>query len=120
MKVIQVMTRIFIEPELLPTTIEFYENLFGEECNLRFKYKEYNLELAGVGSVLLIAGPAEVIEDFKKTSLTILVDSLEEFQEYLLGEGSRVIDEIKSVPTGRNMRIQHPDGTVVEYVEFGT
>lgn len=118
MKVIRVMTRIFLEPELLTETISFYENLFGEKCDVRFKYEEYKLELAGIGSVLLISGPDEVLEEFKNTSLTILVDSLKEFRDHLMAEGAEVIDEIKSVPTGCNMRIQHPDGTVVEYVEF--
>lgn len=70
MKVIKVMTRIFLEPELLTETISFYENLFGEKCDVRFNYEEYKLELAGIGSVLLISGPAEVLEEFKNTSLT--------------------------------------------------
>jgi predicted enzyme related to lactoylglutathione lyase len=120
MKVIKVMTRIFLEPELLRDTISFYENLFGEKCDVRFSYDEYNLELAEIGSVLLISGPDEILEKFKNTSLTILVDSLNEFRDHLTAEGAEVIDEIKSVPTGFNMRIRHPDGTVVEYVEFKT
>jgi len=120
MKVIRVMTRIFLEPELLTETISFYENLFGEKCDVRFRYDEYKLELAGIGSVILISGPDEVLEEFKNTSLTILVDSLKEFKDHLMAEGAEVIDEIKSVPTGSNMRIRHPEGTVVEYVEFKT
>jgi hypothetical protein len=36
--------------------LAFYEGLFGEPCNLRFQYKERDLELAAVGPVCLIAG----------------------------------------------------------------
>ena len=31
--------------------------------------------------------------------------------------GAAIVEPPKPVPTGSNMRVRHPDGTLVEYVE---
>lgn len=52
-----------------------------------------------------------------QTQITFLVDSIDDFRNWLLGAGAVVLEEPKKVPTGRNMRVRHPDGTIIEYVE---
>ena len=54
---------------------------------------------------------------FRQTQATFLVDSIEDFKSWLLGTGAVILEEPKKVPTGRNMRVRHPDGTIIEYVE---
>ncbi|GAK58937.1 hypothetical protein U27_05912 [Candidatus Vecturithrix granuli] len=87
---------------------------------MRFKYPEKELELASVGSFLLIAGSADHLQPFKDTKLTFLVDSIDEFMEFFAKHGSIILEYPKSVPTGKNMLVKHPDGLVVEYVEHKT
>jgi len=98
-------------------SLHFYENIFGEKCRLRFKYADAGLELANVGSILLIAGSDEALFPFKTTQATFLVDSLNDFKDKLVQYRAVILEEPKKVPTGANMRVKHPDGTVIEYVE---
>jgi predicted enzyme related to lactoylglutathione lyase len=103
MQIIKVLTRVYLSPIDLDEAIAFYENLFTEK---------------GVGSILLIAGSAEALSSFKSTHATFLVDSLNDFREALIQEGAVILAEPNKVPTGVNMRAMHPDGTIIEYVEF--
>ena len=111
----QVLTRIYVND--INSAIEFYEGLFNEKCNLRFVYKEVNLELAQVGSVLILGGSEKSLESFRDTRITILVDSVTEFKKYLLEHGATIIKDCKEVPTGINMTVKHNDGIIAEYVE---
>jgi hypothetical protein len=120
MKINEVFTRIFLSPSELDKTIHFYEDLFGQKCDVRFNYPEKGLELASVASCLLIAGSDDHLGPFRETKVTYLVDSLDDFKEFLLGRGATLLEEPKSIPTGKNMRVKHPDGLVVEYVELET
>lgn len=117
MKLLAVLTRVYLRPESLDPTIEFYEGLFGETCRLRFSYSAVRLELAQVGSILLIVGSEEDLEPFRTTHLTFLVDNLSAFRLHLEQYGAKVLSQPKDVPTGRNMCVRHSDGLVVEYVE---
>jgi len=117
MKILRTFTRVFVNSVKLKSTIEFYEHLFNVACDLRFKYSEKSLELASVGNVLIIAGADEVLKPFKNTQATFLVDSLSEFREWLPKSGAIILEESRQVPTGFNMRVQHSDGIIVEYVE---
>ena len=117
MKVLNVITRVYLQPNSLEPTIAFYEGLFCETCRLRFPYPAMRLELAQVGCVLLIAGSPEDLEPFRATRSTFLVDSVDAFRLHLVQSGAQILSPPKDVPTGRNMRVRHPDGLVVEYVE---
>ncbi|WP_341528560.1 VOC family protein [Nostoc sp. UHCC 0302] len=119
MQILKVLTRVYLNPTDLDDAIAFYENLFKESCWLLFQYSETDLELAGVGSILLIAGSAEALSPFKSTQATFLVDSLHDFREALTEQGAVILAEPNKVPTGANMRARHPDGTIIEYIEFG-
>ncbi|NUW46462.1 hypothetical protein [Nonomuraea rhodomycinica] len=79
--------RIYVDD--LDTALPTFEALTGERPGLRFSYRD--LELAGIGGCLLVAGTPEAL-----------------------------LDGPNDVPTGRNLTIRHPGGAVVEYVEFGS
>ncbi|MBN3906345.1 MAG: VOC family protein [Nostoc sp. NMS1] len=119
MQILKVLTRVYLSPVDLDEAIAFYENLFTEKCWLWFQYSEAELELASVGSILLIAGSAEALSPFKSTHATFLVDSLNDFKEALIQQGAVILAEPNKVTTGVNMRAMHPDGTIIEYLEFG-
>ncbi len=74
MKVLGVMTRIYLVPANLDDAVAFYETLLGVKCDLRFECAEAGLELAGVGPMLLIAGSEEKLHSFRQTQATIIVD----------------------------------------------
>ncbi|SFJ10797.1 VOC family protein [Thermoflavimicrobium dichotomicum] len=117
MKILKILHRIYLASEQLDSMVSFYEQLLQEKCSLRFSYPQVGLELAQVGSFLLIAGKEEALQPFRAIQLTVLVESMEEAQRVLLKEGAQILVEPKQVPTGWNMRVKHPDGIIVEYVE---
>ena len=77
-----------------------------------------NLELARIDNLLIICGLNESLKPFQDTNATFLVDSIQEYKEYLLKNGAAIIQDLKKVPTGFNMTMRHSDGTIIEYVEF--
>lgn len=115
MKVIHVLNRFYVNN--IEEAIKFYEKILNIKSSSRFKYVEMGLELASVGNILVIAGTDEALKPFRETSATFLVDSISEFKDYFLMHGVEIIRDIKKVPTGFNMTVKHPDGTIVEYVE---
>lgn len=117
MQILNILTRIFLSPDRMESAIAFYENLCGKKCNRRFTYSEAGLELAQVDRFLLIAGSDEKLEPFKSTQITLFVDDIEEYLKYLKQAGAGIMSEPKVVPTGKNMRVKHPDGIIAEYVE---
>lgn len=118
MKIEDVLVRIYAPLEYIEDEIYFYEKLTGEKANNRFLYKEKNfkLEIVRVGGFLIIAGSEDDLKEFRTTSATIKVDSLEKTREFVLSNGGKVIKDIKDVPTGQNMTLEHKDGTMIEYV----
>lgn len=115
MKILQTLSRLYISD--LNLALEFYEDLLGTPAAMRFEIPQIGLELAQIGNVLLIAGSDEVLKPFRSTQATFLVDSLDEFRAYLTGKGAEITRGPDKVPTGRNMTVRNPDGSVIEYVE---
>ena len=84
---------------------------------MKVTYASAGLELAAVGDVLIIAGNETSLAPFKTTVMTMIVDDITAFHAHFVTHGVEIIAPIQEVPTGRNMRVRHPDGLVVEYVE---
>ena len=118
MKILQVLTRVYVSREQLETSVAFYEALFGERCGVRESYPEVGIEAAQVGSILLIAGSDQALGPLKATQANFLVDSLNEWQDFLEKNGATLLDGPKQAPTGMEMRVKHPDGTWIKYVQY--
>jgi hypothetical protein len=116
MRIKRVLNRFYVHD--VEQSIEFYEKVLNEKCNLRFRYPQANLEIAQVGNILIISGSDEDLKPLKDTQATFLVDSIIEFKDFLLNNGATVIKDLKEVSTGMNMTVKHLDGTIVEYVEY--
>ncbi len=115
MKILKTLCRIYTED--IEQSILFYEKLTSLKCASRFDYGEAGLELAVVGDFLIISGSEETLRYFKGTDATVLVDSVEQYRDFLIRNGAVIQEEIKHVPTGWNMLVWHKDNTVLEYVE---
>jgi predicted enzyme related to lactoylglutathione lyase len=118
MRVIKSLTRLYVNN--IDKAIAYYEKLLNSKCSLHFSYKEVGLELAQIGSFLILAGTDEKLKKFKDTKATLLVDSVIEFKEYLSKHGSEIIRDIREVPTGYNLTMKNPDGVILEYVQFNS
>lgn len=118
MKILQVITRLYLSREQLEASIAFYESLFGERSRLRESYPEAGIEAVQVGSLLLLAGSEQALEPFRATQANFLVDSLVEWKGFLEKSGATFLEEPKQAPTGMEMRVKHPDGTQIKYIQF--
>ena len=65
--------------------------------------------------MLLLCGTEEGLRRFRPTPMTVMVDSLTEWQRALAALGADIVEPPKPVLTGSNMRVRHPDGALVEY-----
>ncbi|HLU55887.1 MAG TPA: hypothetical protein VKZ81_10545 [Pseudonocardia sp.] len=114
MKVLATFARLYVA-ELDPA-LDMLASLLDERPANRFSYGE--LELATVGSVLVIAGPDEALRPYRDTQATMIVDDLDGVIAFLAEHGAAVVDGPADVPTGRNLTARHADGAVVEYVQL--
>jgi hypothetical protein len=101
MKALRALTRIYLDPGHLDAAIGFYERLFDEPCRLRFDYPAVGLELSEVGAVLLLSCTEEALRRFRPTLMTVMVDSVAEWQHALAALGAGIVEP----------------PTLVEYVE---
>jgi len=115
MKILRTLTRVCVND--LDNTLRFYERLTGTKAALRFAMPAVGLELASVGDILIIAGTDDALLPFRSTNATFLVDSLDDYYHFLVGNGGTILRHPQPVPTGVNMTVRHPDGSVIEYVE---
>lgn len=115
MKVLKTLPRVYVDN--LDYAVIFYEKLYNTKESIRFKMPVSGLELAQVGDILILCGSEDALKMYRNTRYTLLVDSVEEYKIHLEQAGASIIREPKQVPTGVNMTVQHPDGSIVEYVE---
>src|SRR5579884_1513738 len=116
MKILQIVTRLYLSREQLEASIAFYESLLGERCLLR-QTSPAGIELAQIGSILLIAGPDQALEPFRATQANFLVDSLVEWKDFLEKNGATLVEGPKQAPNGMEMRVTHPDGIQIKYIQ---
>lgn len=117
MKVLNILVRRYLPLDRFEEAVRFHEQIIGQKARLRFHYPQYNLELAQVASILFIAGTPESLAPFVNTHATFMVEGIGDFARHLPTVGAEVLNGPKDVPTGRNMLVRHPDGTLIEYVE---
>jgi predicted enzyme related to lactoylglutathione lyase len=116
MQIMGTYARLYVD-ELDPA-LTLLASLLGEPPANRFSYGE--LELATVGSVLVLAGSEEALRPYRETQATMIVDDLDEVLTFLSEHGATVIAGPDEVPTGRNLTARHGDGAVVEYVQLAS
>ncbi|WP_439030190.1 VOC family protein [Gordonia terrae] len=111
MRVLKTYARIFVAD--LDESLPLYETLVGTSADLRFPFEK--AELAAVGDFLLIAGTDDDVEHYRSTVGPVVVDDLDALIALL--DAAEFIGESRSA-TGRFAYLRHPDGAVVEYVQW--
>lgn len=115
MKVRKTYTRLYVEN--LETVLPFYETIYATKTQRRFALPHMKIELATIGDVLIVAGHEDALRPLQPIKATFIVDSIDEFFAYFTEQGIRILHGPQEVPTGKNMTVQHADGTIIEYVE---
>ncbi|BAJ32723.1 hypothetical protein KSE_69650 [Kitasatospora setae KM-6054] len=113
MKVLATLARLYVDD--LDRALPALRDLTGREVGKRFGYGD--VEVAGIGGFLLVAGTEEALAPFRDVQSTVLVDDLDGLRALLDARGGEIVSGPNRVPTGRNAVVRHPGGVVIEYVE---
>ena len=112
--ILKTYTRLFTHD--LEATLGVLRQLHAGEPHLRFRFDPW--ELAGIGDILVVAGAEEALAPIRGSLGPWVVSDIEETRLALVQAGAEITREISAVPTGRMMYARHPDGVVVEYVQW--
>lgn len=114
MTILKTYARCFVDD--LDSALSLYETLVGRTADLRFEFE--GASLAAVGDLLLIGGPPELTDRFRSTVGPLVVDDLSETMDQLQGVGAQLEGGPSLSATGTFAYVRHPDGAVVEYVQW--
>ncbi|MGY4995530.1 VOC family protein [Streptomyces sp. 900105245] len=112
MEILGASLRICVDD--IDTAIPFYERLAGGRAQ---RFDRGGVQVAAVGSFLLMSGPEAELEILRRVTATIAVGDVEEAHRLLTDLGARVLAGPVPTPAGRNLLAMHPDGSVFEYVD---
>ncbi|MFE3163956.1 VOC family protein [Streptomyces sp. NPDC059224] len=112
MEILGASLRICVDD--LETAIPFYERLSGGRA---LRFERGGVQVAAVGSFLLMSGPEAELEVLRKVTATIAVQDVEAAHRLLDDLGARILAGPVPTPAGRNLLAMHPDGSVFEYVD---
>ncbi|MBO9704628.1 MAG: VOC family protein [Arthrobacter sp.] len=103
------LARIHVDD--LDAAVPFYSGLTGETPH-RFGFRD--MDLAKVGSFLLVAGADENV---RSHAATLVVRGLYRLAEEIIERGGTLLEGPEPGPNGARLVARHPDGSVVEYIE---
>ncbi|MFF4754427.1 VOC family protein [Streptomyces sp. NPDC002514] len=112
MEILGASLRICVDD--LDTAIPFYERLAGGRA---MRSASGGVQVAAVGSFLLMSGPEAELELLRKVTATIAVKDVDEAHRLLTDLGAHVLAGPVPTPAGRTLLAMHPDGSVFEYVD---
>lgn len=112
--ILKTYTRIFTNDA--EKTLRILRPLHAGEPHLRFAFGPW--QLIGIGDVLIVGGTDEALAPIRGSLGPWIVTDLDETRAILVDAGAEITREIERVPTGRMMYARHPDGAVVEYVQW--
>lgn len=113
----RVLARVFCKPEALVDTVHFYELLTGARLDMDADIPEAGLHVVAVGSFLVLALDDEQHGLAAQTTVTVLNAHLDEAVSRQLAAGAEVVQDRWEGPVGPGVRLRHPDGLIVEYLE---
>jgi hypothetical protein len=115
-KILKSKFRHYVAAERLDETITFYARLQSVECERRLSFPNVGIDVAVVGSFILLAGSDDALAQIRHVQAAFIVDSIDEFSRWLNAQGLEV-SALHESHAGRNITVCHKDGFVAEYFE---
>ncbi|WP_141136682.1 VOC family protein [Paenibacillus herberti] len=97
------------DPKMLSTII-------GDPSDLQIGSLE--VEQAAIGDFLVIAGEDDALNWARKATGPVVVTDLRRITEQLISVGATMVVPYTECETGAFNNIRHPDGSLVEYVQW--
>ncbi len=115
MAVLATFARMYVND--LDAAIKALDDCGVSGVRLRFGHAA-GLQLALVGDVLVLAASNEMLQPFRTTDLTVIVDDLEDAIGAAKAGGAIISRDPAYQAVGRNVTLSFPAGPVVEFVEW--
>lgn len=116
----RVFARVFCAPGTLVKTVRFYEALTRTTLDQDMDIPAQGLHVVAVGPFLILEIDRNKLgraDQATKTPVTVLVPDLDAAVAQETAKGATVVQARWSAPPGPGVRLRHPDGLLVEYVE---
>lgn len=114
--ILKTYLRVFTEN--VEQSLALLQQLVGHEADMRFQMPDDDLEIVAIGDFCLVGGPAEVLAPIRALQGPLIVDDLDATTAALLAGGADITKPEALSPSGRYLYARHPDGTLVEYVQW--
>jgi predicted enzyme related to lactoylglutathione lyase len=112
--ILKTYARIFTQD--VSASLVLLEQLIGRGPDMRFTTGDW--ELAAIGDILLVGGTEEALAPIRNSYGPLIVDDLAQTQALLEQAGAVITYPFTRTPNGAMLYARHPDGNVVEYVEW--
>jgi predicted enzyme related to lactoylglutathione lyase len=117
LKTPRIFARIFCELGDLARTVAFYRGLTGAEVDMDMELPEAGLHIVAVGSFLILEMDKRRHELAAQTSVTVLNAELDAAVARQVAAGAEIVQPRWETAVGAGVRLRHPDGVLVEYLE---
>ena len=97
-------------------SLELLTNLYGCEPDYRFKMGA--LEISGIGDICIVQGTVKDLEPYRGSIGPLIVDNLQTTKAHLIDHGAVIVKDDFEAETGCFFYARHPDGAVVEYLQW--
>jgi hypothetical protein len=116
----RVFSRVFCEPGTLIETVGFYRTLTAADPDMDLDMPEHGLHVVAVGPFLIFELDATKLDRAgaaRQTHVTVLNADLDAAVARQVAAGARIDQARWDAPPGPGVRLRHPDGLLVEYLE---
>lgn len=116
----RVFARVFCHEGTLPDTVRYYEALTSVTLDMDMDIPERGLHVVAVGAFLILEMDKQQLSrsgDAARTHVTVLTAHLDSTVAHQVAAGAHIVQERWDSPPGSGVRLRHPDGLLVEYLE---
>ena len=116
----RVFTRVFCDVGTLAGTVRFYEALVAMSLDMDMDIPEAGLHVVAVGPFLILEMDKSKLDraaQAAETHVTVLVPYLDDAVARQVAAGADIVQDRWQAPPGPGIRLRHPDGLLVEYLE---
>jgi len=116
----RIFCRVFCDTGTLPDIVRFYETLTSATLDMDMDIPEGGLHVVAVGPFLLLEMNKDKLDragQAAETHVTVLSAHLDDTVARQVAAGAQIAQERWDSPPGPGVRLRHPDGSLVEYLE---
>jgi predicted enzyme related to lactoylglutathione lyase len=109
-----VLARVIVDD--IDRALPLYQQLSGSSPEEIRRFAFRDVQLAWVGSFLLLSGPPAALVSYQRTA-TLLVSDVTAAAALVTAAGGTLLEGPDDGPNGPRLITRHPDGSIFEYIQ---